>query len=171
MRLDRARRVRFPVQSPEKKRAQLSESVSHHVVRVFTTSGRIFASARPYANLLQVCAMIRLFFSLRTICEFREIFSSRFAFRGTFRDGRAPFLFLKTQRRFYEDQSPIVGVCSSYALVLVGFSRNRQHLLRRARLLRQWQLLSIAGVKTEGRLRAAFLMCENYTRSEMRWQV
>jgi hypothetical protein len=50
----------------------------------------------------------------------------------------------------YEDQSPIVVVCSSHVRVPVGFRRNRQRLLRRTCLLRWWQLLQLGISKAEG---------------------
>jgi hypothetical protein len=142
MRLDPVRRVRYPSQSPQKKRANRRRFVSSCVLRVFPSPDRFLSSPWLCASLLLVCAIIRRFFSSRTICEFREILSLGSHFTARPVDGRV-VLLPKTKRSFYEDQSPIVGICSSYALVSAGVRRNRQHLLRRVCLLRWRQLLLI----------------------------
>jgi hypothetical protein len=73
MRLNLVRRVRRPSQPPKEKRANRRKSVSYHSLRVLTTPRQLFRSTWLRASLIRVCAIIRLFFSSRTICEFREI--------------------------------------------------------------------------------------------------
>ena len=83
MRPDLVRRVVRPSQPPKKKRANRRKSVSRQVLSVFPTLDRPFCSTWLCKSLLKVCAIIRPFFSSRTICEFRE-FSTVPAFHGPF---------------------------------------------------------------------------------------
>ena len=75
LRLNLARRVSSPAspQSLKEKRVHRRPFVSHHIPRAIATLSRILASAWLGASLLRGCAIIRRFFSSKTICESREL--------------------------------------------------------------------------------------------------